>query len=174
MGKPRKHTPEQIVNILRQIEVGISNDNGSAAPEKEQVLHDGSQGRSSELIVAVCGCWPRWILSPPAICCWFSGRSPSKSILRSGHTSPQTCLSLLAICHSPSRLAEKPGKLGRPGSPDALQLVPGAGRLARIGIRFPKNGFDVPAAFGNTGGHTDCDHHSEHQHRGYPARPADP
>ena len=25
MGKARKHTPEQIVNILRQIEVGIAN-----------------------------------------------------------------------------------------------------------------------------------------------------
>ncbi len=35
MGKLRKHTPEQIVNILRQIEVGISNGKTAPAASRE-------------------------------------------------------------------------------------------------------------------------------------------
>ena len=35
MAKPRKHTPEQIVNILRQIEVGISNGKTAPAASRE-------------------------------------------------------------------------------------------------------------------------------------------
>ncbi len=35
MAKPRKHTPEQIVNILRQIEVAVANGKTHPAASRE-------------------------------------------------------------------------------------------------------------------------------------------